>query len=123
MKPFARHGYTLILAIVLIGAVGFTLVVMGRNFVMTTRSVRSAELEARTAQLLAGGRAWVVANPPACESLAAGDRIDLPVDSLIPEWCSATLTVARNAGDPALIVTAMAQTGIQCSVHRIRVRP
>ncbi len=123
MRPRARKGYTLILAIVLVGAIGVTLALMGRHFVMTTRSVSHAELEARAAQLLASGRAWVAAHREECESLAAGESLDLPVRDLAPGCSLTSLTITRHADEPALVVTATAARGLQSSKFRTSARP
>ena len=61
-----RRGYTLLLAVVLIGAVGVTIGLMARHVVAQTRWVRRAVLDIQAAQMISDGQIWVATHPADC---------------------------------------------------------
>ncbi len=115
-----RRAYSLLLAIVLIGAVGVTLGLMARQFVASTRTVRAVALDVRVSQLVAGGRAWIEANPEACSLLAVGEDVELPVQGLLPPKHQGSLTIARLE-DARLEIHARVLFGRQAVSQRVTV--
>src|SRR5262245_11679396 len=72
------RGYTLVLAVVLTGALGITIGVLGSQFTGTIRETRSSALEICADQLVASGRAWLSLHEGAPRD--AGRAIELPVE-------------------------------------------
>lgn len=129
-----RSGFSLLLTVVLIGAIGVTLGLLCRHFVGLTWSVNRIALDVRAGQLLADGCEWAAAHPEQCSSIrAGGEVIDLPVNDLMPPGITATLRIAcaENAdGDaPAaqpdeastprqIVITAIVRQGKLASTSR-----
>ena len=86
-------GFTLVLTIVLVGAVGLTIGLLSRHFVGLTLTVNRVVLDVRAGQLLAGGRDWMAAHPERCIALADGEIIELPVGDLGPPGSTASLRI------------------------------
>ena len=116
-----RRGYTLLLAVVLIGAVGVTIGLMARHVVAQTRWVRRAVLDIHVAQMIADGQIWVAAHAADCRRLESGGRIALAVDSTSPPGGGASLEVERS--DSGIIVRARATAGRLSVTHQARAAP
>jgi hypothetical protein len=95
----------LLMAVILIGAVGLTIGLLARHFVGMTRMVRCSVLDASAAQLVASGVAWAHSHEDRCASLSPGDSIYLPVDGLVPPRAEASLRISRSedAGEWAVV--------------------
>ena len=106
-----RRAFSVLLAVVLVGAVGLTLGLLARHFVGMARSVRFAELDVHASQLLADGREWASHHASQCAALAPGESIALPTDGLVPSGAEAELRITRSADGHDLIGTAMVGTG------------
>lgn len=94
-----RPAFCLILAVALIVAVGVTLGVLCSHFARLTWSVRSLELDAHAAQLLADGQAWADAHPQECAALPIGTAIDLLTADAEAPGRIASLRVAAEETD------------------------
>ena len=113
MNP-KRRGYSLLLAIVLIGAVGVTIGLMGRHVVAQTRWVRRAVLDIHAAQMISDGQVWVATHPADCRRLESGGRITLAVDSTSPLGGGASLEVERS--DSGIVIVRARVTAGRLSV-------
>jgi hypothetical protein len=98
-----RGGFTLLLTVALIGAIGLTLGLLLQYFVGLTQSVKCITLDVLAAQLLADGQAWAATHREDCAALVPGKSIELPVDDLVPSALAATLRIAidETAGPAA----------------------
>ncbi len=116
MNP-KRRGYSLLLAIVLIGAVGVTIALMARHVVAQTRWVRHAVLDIHAAQMISDGQVWVATHPADCRRLESGGRITLVVDSTSPPGGGASLEVERSDSG-TVIVRARVTAGRLSVTHQ-----
>ncbi len=115
MNP-KRRGYSLLLAIVLIGAVGVTIALMARHVVAQTRWVRHAVLDIHAAQMISDGQVWVAAHAADCRRLESGGRIALAMASPSPPGGEASLEVERS--DSGIIVRARVTVGRLSVTHQ-----
>lgn len=107
-----RHrGATLILVIVVIGAVGLTIALLGRHFVGMKRSVIFSSSDVYAAQLLTSGQAWASLHKEKCDALAPGESIHLSTKGLIPSGAKATIKISRSQDTHQLTVTSTVQLG------------
>src|SRR5262249_43247358 len=95
-KPMKRQGFTLLLAIVAIGALGVTMGLLGAHFDTTLRAARSADLEIRAAQLLQSGVAWATLHRRELQALSDSGAVELPVSELCPAGYDARLNISRD---------------------------
>ena len=114
-----RHGFLLLLAVVLIGAVGVTLGLVSRHFVGLTVSARYMMLDARAAQLLADGQAWAAVHADRCSALAPGGLIELPITDLPSASLTATLQITRDEPAGADLQPGEAANGASSSRVKI----
>lgn len=106
-----RRSFSILLAVVLIGAVGLTIALLGRHFVGMTHSVRLAELDIHAAQLLASGRAWVSAHKSECAALSPGQSVSLPTEDLVPRGVDAELMITLSAEGDSFVGTSSVSAG------------
>jgi hypothetical protein len=113
-----RKGYTLILAIVLVGAVGVTAGILAAQSRNTLRVIQSADLEIRAAGAIAAGQAWSQHHVETVRTSPPDWSIELPTTDLAPPGGTASLRIARMEGSKAIRITARMQRGNQtCSIE------
>ncbi len=107
-----RHrGATIILVIVVIGAVGLTIALLGRHFVGMKRSVQFSSSDVYAAQLLTSGQAWASLHKEKCDALAPGEAIHLSTKNLVPPGAKSTIEISRSPDTHHLTVTATVRLG------------
>ena len=118
-----RRGYMLLLAIVLIGAIGLTLALIGRHFIGMTRATRFSDLDVRAAQLVASGQDWIEFHPDQCADLQGDQTISLDLADLLPPGAEGRLILSRNGSDDLLMIAASVRRGRQASTMKVPYAP
>ncbi len=114
-----RSAYTIVIAVVVIGAFGTTLALVGGHFVGMTRSARSATLDVRAAQLAASGQEWAAANAERLDALEEGEELVLNVGDLVPRGLIAALTIRVDQAAQTLQIRARVRHGRQAAAMMI----
>lgn len=88
-------GFTLLLTVALVGAVGLTIGLLGRHVALLNRMVTGVTLDVRAEQLLASGRDWAAAHSERLAALGDDQTLELSVDDLGPPGSTFKLGIIR----------------------------
>lgn len=108
-----RRGMTLLMVIVLIGAMGVFSVLLARTLAQTWNDSRRAELAVRARQLLASAVEWTRIHSMDVAALKPGQTRDLDVSVLAPPGGSAlaVLSFDESSVPPRLHIRCEARLG------------